>query len=68
MMTEEQIAVIEQRKALVTIKGDINRALQGVDMAIHYLHETYFYESDVLDNALDDLMDMKANLEGLISD
>lgn len=68
MFTEEEIFKIEQKKTLAIVKKDIERALEGVSTAIHYLHETFEYESDVLDNACDELVDIESNLKGLVYD
>lgn len=70
MITKEDMIALsaahEQDLELKSAKKDLERALHAVDTAIHYLDETGAYESNVLDDAYEDLKAAKAKLEGFL--
>ena len=68
MMTEEDAWKIEQERQLARIKPDLEKVLEGLNTAKHYLHETSEYESDLLDNVCDSIQENINLIEGLISD
>ena len=68
MITGEDIYALEQEKAFDNVKGDINQALRNVQSAIHYLYETFEYDSDMLDDTVDQLMLIADNLQGMLEE
>jgi hypothetical protein len=68
MMTEEDAWKIEQERQLARCKPDLEKALEALNTAQHYLHETCNYESDLLDNVCDSIQENINLIEGLISD
>jgi hypothetical protein len=68
MITEEIIYKINQEKEFVKIKHDLAAAIQAIDTAIVYLTKTEEYDSETLDYAVDELMDVKKRLEALLGD
>jgi hypothetical protein len=67
MISEEDIWKMEQEKTLLKVKPDLEKALKGLETAIHYLHETGDYESEVLDEICDSTYSNIQLLEGLIN-
>jgi hypothetical protein len=68
MITEEIIYKINQEKEFVKIKHDLAAAIQAIDTAIVYLTKTEEYDSETLDYAVDELMDVKERLKALLGD
>jgi hypothetical protein len=68
MTEEEDIFFLEQEKALIKVKPDIERALNCMESAMHWLHETEPYQSEVLDNICGDLKDHIYLIKRLLSD
>jgi hypothetical protein len=68
MMTEDVIYRANQEKEFAKIKGSLEKAIEALDNALHYLHETSDYESDMLDTAVDEIMEVKTRLEALMRD
>jgi len=68
MMTETDAWNIEQERQLARCKPDLEKALEALNTAQHYLHETCNYESDMLDEMCDNLQNNIELLKGLIGD
>jgi hypothetical protein len=68
MMTEEDAWKIEQERQLARCKPDLERTLEALNNAQHYLHGTCNYESDMLDDICGGIHDYIKAIEGLISD
>lgn len=67
-MTEEDAWKIEQERQLARCKPDLEKALEALNTAQHYLHETHEYESDMLDDMCGGIQDYIRAIKGLISD
>ena len=67
-MTEADAWKIEQERLLAKIKPDLEKVLEGLNTAQHYMHETHEYESDLLDSICDNIQENINLIEGLISD
>ena len=65
-MMEEDVWKIEQEKMLAKVRPDLKRALKSLESALHWLHETHEYESEVLDELCGDIQDNIQVLEGFI--
>jgi len=64
MMMEEDVWKIEQEKMLAKVRPDLKRALKSLESALHWLHETHEYESEMLDEVCEDIQDNIQVLEG----
>jgi DNA-directed RNA polymerase subunit F len=68
MITEEIIYKVNQEKEFVKIKHDLAAAIQAIDTAIVHLTKTEEYDSETLDYAVDELMQIKQRLKALLGD
>jgi hypothetical protein len=66
MISEEDIWNLEQEKILLKIKPDLEKSVEALSTALHYLNETGEYESEVLDEISDNTYTNIQILKGLI--
>ena len=67
MISEEQIWNMEQEKLLLKIRPDLEKSVEGLSTALHYLNETGEYESEILDEISDNTYNNIQLLKGLIN-
>ena len=66
MISEEEIWKMEQEKTLLKVKPDLEKALEALHTALHYLEETAEYESEVLDEIADNTITNINLLKGFV--